>query len=309
MSELAKIDIKYLKGVGPKKADILKSELKVENVEDMLYVFPFRYVDRSKFYKISEVDSSMAYVQIKGKLQSIRTVGEGKSLRLSGIFTDGTSSVELVWFKGAKYIADQLKIGNEYVMFGKPNYYNNQLNFVHPEMETINSAEAKRTLGGLQGVYNTTEKMKNGFLNTKGIQTIIFNIMQTYMGTYQLPETLPAYLLNKLNLPTLDTCIRNLHFPKDKALLEKCQFRMKFEELFYIQLQLLQRNSIQNKKAGFVFSTIGNYFLTFYRDYIPFQLTGAQKRVIKEVREDVRSGKQMNRLLQGDVGSGKTLER
>lgn len=307
MSELAKIDIKYLKGVGPKKADILKSELKVENVEDMLYVFPFRYIDRSKFYKISEVDSSMAYVQIKGKLQSIRTVGEGKSLRLSGIFTDGTSSVELVWFKGAKYIADQLKIGNEYVMFGKPNYYNNQLNFVHPEMETINSAEAKRTLGGLQGVYNTTEKMKNGFLNTKGIQTIIFNIMQTYMGTYQLPETLPAYLLSKLNLPTLDTCIRNLHFPKDKALLEKCQFRMKFEELFYIQLQLLQRNSIQNKKAGFVFSTIGNYFLTFYRDYIPFQLTGAQKRVIKEVREDVRSGKQMNRLLQGDVGSGKTL--
>ena len=307
MSELAKIDIKYLKGVGPKKADILKSELKVENVEDMLYVFPFRYVDRSKFYKISEVDSSMAYVQIKGKLQSISTVGEGKSLRLSGIFTDGTSSVELVWFKGAKYIADQLKIGNEYVMFGKPNYYNNQLNFVHPEMEIINSAEAKRTLGGLQGVYNTTEKMKNGFLNTKGIQTIIFNIMQTYMGTYQLPETLPAYLLSKLNLPTLDTCIRNLHFPKDKALLEKCQFRMKFEELFYIQLQLLQRNSIQNKKAGFVFSTIGNYFLTFYRDYIPFQLTGAQKRVIKEVREDVRSGKQMNRLLQGDVGSGKTL--
>ena len=137
MSELAKIDIKYLKGVGPKKADILKSELKVENVEDMLYVFPFRYVDRSKFYKISEVDSSMAYVQIKGKLQSIRTVGEGKSLRLSGIFTDGTSSVELVWFKGAKYIADQLKIGNEYVMFGKPNYYNNQLNFVHPPTSSV----------------------------------------------------------------------------------------------------------------------------------------------------------------------------
>ncbi len=307
MSELAKIDIKYLKGVGPKKAELLKSELKVENLEDMLYVFPFRYVDRSQFYKIKDVDSNMAYVQIKGVLQSMRTIGEGKTSRLSGIFCDGESTVELVWFKGAKYIADQLKIGVEYVMFGKPSFFNSQLNFVHPEMETVNSAEAKRTMGGLQGVYNTTEKMKNGFLNTKNIQSIIFNIMQTHMATYQLPETLPAYLLAKLNIPTLDTCIRNLHFPKDKALLEKCQFRMKFEELFYIQLQLLQRNSIQHKKAGFVFGTIGNYFNTFYRDYIPFELTGAQKRVIKEVREDVRSGKQMNRLLQGDVGSGKTL--
>lgn len=307
MSELAKIDIKYLKGVGPRKADILRSELNVNNVEDMLYVFPFRYVDRSQFYKIREVDSGMAYVQIKGKLLALRTIGEGKSSRLSGTFSDGTSTVELLWFKGAKYIADQLKIGNEYVLFGKPSYYNSQLNFVHPELETLNSAEAKRTMGGLHGVYNTTEKMKNNFLNTKGIQAIIFNIMQTHLANYQLPETLPAYLLSKLNLPTLDTCIRNLHFPKDKSLLERCQFRMKFEELFYIQLQLLQRNSIQNKKEGFVFASIGNYFLSFYQNYIPFQLTDAQKRVIKEIREDVRSGKQMNRLLQGDVGSGKTL--
>ena len=244
MSELAKIDIKYLKGVGPRKADILRSELNVNNVEDMLYVFPFRYVDRSQFYKIREVDSSMAYVQIKGKLLTLRTIGEGKSSRMSGTFSDGTSTVELLWFKGGRYIADQLKIGNEYVLFGKPSYYNNQLNFVHPELESLNSAEAKRTMGGLHGVYNTTEKMKNNFLNTKSIQTIIFNIMQTHLANYQLPETLPAYLLSKLSLPTLDTCIRNLHFPKDKSLLEKCQFRMKFEELFYIQLQLLQRNSI-----------------------------------------------------------------
>ncbi|MCQ2193078.1 MAG: ATP-dependent DNA helicase RecG [Paludibacteraceae bacterium] len=307
MSELAKLEIKYLKGVGPKKADILKSELKVENLEDMLYVFPFRYIDRSKFYKISQIDSNMAYVQIKGTLQSLRTAGEGKSSRISGIFSDGESTIELVWFKGVKYIADQLKIGHEYVLFGKPNFYNGQINFVHPELESANSAEAKRTLGGLQGVYNTTEKMKNNFLTTKGVQNIIINIMQTHMANYQLPETLPNYLLEKLKLPTLDTCIRNLHFPKDKQLLEKCQFRMKFEELFYIQLQLLRRNLLQSKKAGFAFTTIGRYFNTFFRDYIPFELTGAQKRVIKEVWADMKGGKQMNRLLQGDVGSGKTL--
>ena len=307
MSELAKLEIKYLKGVGPKKADILKSELKVENLEDMLYVFPFRYIDRSKFYKISQIDSNMAYVQIKGTLQSLRTAGEGKSSRISGIFSDGESTIELVWFKGVKYIADQLKIGHEYVLFGKPNFYNGQTNFVHPELESANSAEAKRTLGGLQGVYNTTEKMKNNFLTTKGVQNIIINIMQTHMANYQLPETLPNYLLEKLKLPTLDTCIRNLHFPKDKQLLEKCQFRMKFEELFYIQLQLLRRNLLQSKKAGFAFTTIGRYFNTFFRDYIPFELTGAQKRVIKEVWADMKGGKQMNRLLQGDVGSGKTL--
>lgn len=307
MSELAKIDIKYLKGVGPKKAEILKDELKVSTVEDMLYVFPFRYIDRSKFYSIKEVDSNAAYVQIKGTIKSFRSVGEGKTFRLTAIFSDGENTVELVWFKGAKYIADQLKTETEYVLFGKPSFFNGQMNFVHPELETLNSAESKRTMGGLQGVYNTTEKMKNNFLNTKGIQTIIFNIMQNHLAKYQLPETLPAYLLNKLKLPLLDTCIRNLHFPKDKQELERCQLRMKFEELFYIQLQLLRRNSIISKKAGFVFTNIGNYFNTFYRNYIPFELTGAQKRVIKEIREDVRSGKQMNRLLQGDVGSGKTL--
>lgn len=307
ISELAKIDIKYLKGVGPKKAELLKSELNVSTVEEMLYVFPFRYVDRSQFYKIKDVNSNTSYIQIKGTLQSLRTVGEGKSLRLCGIFSDGEQMVEIVWFKGAKYLADSLKTGCEYVLFGKPNFYNNQLNFVHPELETVNSAESKLNFGGLQGVYNTTEKMKNGFLTSKNLQSIISTIMQTHLAKYCLPETLPSYLLNKLSLPNLDTCIRNLHFPKDKVLLEKCQFRMKFEELFYIQLQLLRRNSLLSKKSGFTFNTIGHYFNTFYKDYIPFELTGAQKRVIKEIREDVRSGHQMNRLLQGDVGSGKTL--
>lgn len=307
MSELDKVDIKYLKGVGPKKAEILKSELKVESVEDMLYVFPFRYIDRSQFYKIKDIDSNTAYVQIKGKLQSLRTTGAGKSSRLSGIFSDGESTVELVWFKGVKYVSDQLRTGNEYVLFGKPSLFNGQINFVHPEMESVNSAEAKRTLGGLQGVYNTSEKMKNNFLTTKGIQTIIINIMQTYLVNYKIPETLPNYLLDRLKLPNLDTCIRNLHFPKDKALLEKCQFRLKFEELFYIQMQLLRRNQMQSKKSGYRYTTIGKYFNTFYKDFIPFQLTGAQKRVIKEIWGDMKSGKQMNRLLQGDVGSGKTL--
>lgn len=307
MSELAKADIKFMKGVGPKKADVLKSELKVETLEDMLYVFPFRYVDRSKFYKISEVDSSSAYVQIKGTIKSFRFVGEGKGARLSALFSDGEQQVELVWFKSAKFMADKLQTGAEYVLFGKPNFFNGTMNFVHPELETMNSAEAKRQLGGLQGVYNTTEKMKNNFLTTKGVQTIIFNIIQNNLSKYQLPETLPAYLLHKLDLPVLDTCIRNLHFPTSKQVLERCQLRMKFEELFYIQLQLLRRSNQFTKKAGFVFSTIGNYFNTFYKSHIPFELTGAQKRVIKEIREDMRSGRQMNRLLQGDVGSGKTL--
>jgi ATP-dependent DNA helicase RecG len=308
MSELASKDIKFIPGVGPKKAELLKSELNVTSVEDMLYVFPYRYIDRSKFYKINDIDSTISYVQIRGRISSVNVVGKGRGERMSALFSDGTDSVELVWFKGVKYMKDKLKPNQEYVLFGKPNVFNGKINFVHPDLDPIEEAEKKQAIGGLQGLYNTTEKMKAAYLNNKGVQKIIGSIFETQLKSYQMPETLPAYILQRNNLTCLDSCIRTIHYPKDNDSLNKAQFRLKFEELFYIQLEMLHNTDLRsNKYKGFVFGKIGNYFNTFYKRYIPFELTDAQKRVIKEIREDTRTGRQMNRLLQGDVGSGKTL--
>lgn len=308
MSDLANIDIKFATGVGPKKAEVLKSELGVSSVEEMLYIFPYKYVDRSKFYKISEIESISQYVQLKGVLTKLEVLGAGKSERLSGVFSDGTDTVDLAWFKGIKYLRDSLKIGVEYVIFGKPNLFNSRYSFVHPEMETVNDATSKLTATGLQGLYNTTEKMKNVGLNNKCMHKIITGIIQKYFQTAQIPDTLPNHLLEKYKLPFLKDCLRTMHQPADNDSLMQAKFRLKFEELFYIELQILH-NSAQRSQVynGFIFGHIGNYFNTFYSQYIPFALTNAQKRVIKEIREDMRSGRQMNRLLQGDVGSGKTL--
>ena len=307
MSELSTKDIKFLSGVGPKKAELLKKEIDVSSFEDMIYYFPYKYIDRSKVYKISEINSTSSYIQLKGRILSMTEIGEKRKQRLSAKFTDGNDVIELIWFKGIKFIVDKYKINEEYIIFGKPSVFNGKINIAHPDIETIDEATSRQTLGGLQGLYNTTERMKNGFLNSKAIHKIVFNIF-THIGNTTIPETLPSHILQEYNLLNLKDSLINIHFPKNNELLKRAQYRLKLEELFYIQLNILRTTRIKNRRyKGFIFENIGHYFNTFYKECLPFELTDAQKRVIKEIRIDVRSGKQMNRLLQGDVGSGKTL--
>lgn len=307
MSELSSKEMTYLPGVGPKKAALLKSEIEVSSYEDMLYYFPYRYVDRSRFYKIREIESASAFVQIKGTVVAVSCVGEQRKQRFTATFSDGTDTIELVWFKGVKFAMDKFKVGQEFVAFGKPSAFNGKYNIVHPEMETMNEATSKQMMGGLQGLYNTTEKMKSGFLTSKAIQKIMLNLFHA-IGNYRLPETLPAYVIQKCGLMLLHDAIANIHFPKNDESLRKAQYRLKLEELFYVQLNILRSTKIRTQRfRGLAFTQIGYYFNTFYKEHIPFDLTDAQKRVLREIRTDVGCGRQMNRLLQGDVGSGKTL--
>jgi len=306
MSELSTLNIKYLKGVGPKRAELLKEELKIESYEDMLYYFPYKYIDRSRIYKVREIDSSMSHIQLKGKILSLRETGEGRTRRLTAIFADDTGRIELLWFKGLKYVQNNLKPDVEYIVFGKPTLFNNFFTIAHPEMEIFDKNKQGINIFGLQPAYNTSEKMKTNFLNSKAIQKIVQNLLLTYNGS--IPETLPAKLITKFNLIILDEALRVIHFPPNGQILEKATFRLKFEELFYIQLNILRyKNQRNHFIKGYVFPKIKDYLNRFYSELLPFQLTNAQKRVIREIRYDLGSGRQMNRLLQGDVGSGKTL--
>ena len=301
---LSKIDIKFLPGVGPKKAELLNKELNLFSGEDLLYYFPYKYIDRSKIFRIREIDGNMPYIQLKGRITFFETFGEGRNRRLVAKFTDGTGFIDLVWFKGLKFIVDKYKINTEYIVFGKPTVFSGRINIAHPDMET--SAEFSDKNAGLSGFYNTSEKMKTHFLNSKTIQKIIFNLLQSL--TQPIPETLSADIVTRLHLISTDEALRNIHFPNNPEILRKAEYRLKFEELFYIQLNILRyAKERQEKSRGFVFTKIGDYFNNFYKQHLPFELTGAQKRVLREIRIDVGSGKQMNRLLQGDVGSGKTL--
>ncbi|MBP1675947.1 MAG: ATP-dependent helicase RecG [Bacteroidetes bacterium] len=298
-------DIKYLPGVGPKKAALFASELGISSVEDLLRHYPYKYVDRSRFYYLHEITENMPYIQVKGQILKFDKIGEGRNQRLSAIFTDGRETIDLVWFQGIKYVLEKYKTGVDYVVFGKPTSYNGRHNILHPEIDPLTQQAASGQLG-LQPFYNTTEKMKSGFLNSKAIQKIIFPLLQTLKNG--VPETLPAILLKRYALMNLTESLINVHFPKNAHALNKARQRLKFEELFYIQLSILRQTKWREQNfRGFIFGQIGHYFNTFYKDYLPFELTGAQKRVLREIRTDVGSGKQMNRLLQGDVGSGKTL--
>lgn len=297
--------ITYLSGVGPKKAALFASELNIHTAEDLIRYFPYKYVDRSRFYYLHEIHGNMPYIQVKGRIVRFEKVGDGPQQRLSATFTDGKDTIELLWFKGAKFIVDKYKTGVEYVVFGKPSAFNGKFNIVHPEIELLSALPAAEQLG-LQPFYNTTEKMKSGFLNSKAIQKIIFPLVQQLKSG--ISDTLPAYLLKKYALMNLTESLMNVHFPKNAYALNKARQRLKFEELFYIQLSILQQSKWREQNfQGFVFSHIGYFFNTFYKNNLPFELTGAQKRVLREIRTDVGSGRQMNRLLQGDVGSGKTL--
>ncbi|MFZ4724218.1 MAG: ATP-dependent DNA helicase RecG [Paludibacter sp.] len=298
-------DIKYLPGVGPKKADLFDKELGIKSAEDLLRHYPYKYVDRSRFYYLHEISEEMPFIQVKGQILRFEKVGEGRNERLTAIFTDGKETIELVWFKGIKYALEKYQTKIEYVVFGKPSAFNGRYNIVHPEIEIASKMPPPEQMG-LQPFYNTSEKMKSSFLNSKTIQKIIFPLIQ-HIKT-GIPETLPAYLLQKFALLNLTESLVNIHFPKNAELLNKARQRLKFEELFYIQLSILrQKNWREQQSKGFIFANIGHYFNTFFKDCLPFELTNAQKRVIREIRIDVASGRQMNRLLQGDVGSGKTL--
>jgi len=303
--DLSYQDIKFLPGVGPKKAELLAKELDIHSAEDLIRHYPYKYVDRSRFYFIHEINAEMPFIQLKGQIIRFEKVGEGHNQRLTAIFTDGRENIELIWFKGVKYVIDKYKTGIQYVVFGKPSPFNGRFNIVHPEIELASQLPPPEQMG-LQPFYNTSEKMKSNFLNSKTLQKIIFPLLQSIKTG--IPDTLPAYLLQKYALMNLTDSLVNVHFPKNADALNKARQRLKFEELFYIQLNILQQTKWRDQHfQGFVFGQIGHYFNTFFKDCLPFELTNAQKRVIREIRIDVASGRQMNRLLQGDVGSGKTL--
>ncbi|QGY47058.1 ATP-dependent DNA helicase RecG [Maribellus comscasis] len=305
MPEFLDQDIKFLPGVGPKRAELLNKELSIKTFRDLIYYFPFKYIDRTKFYRIAEIHSQMPYIQIKGKIRAIETVGVKNKERLSARFFDDSGSIELVWFRSVKWQKENLSLNKEYIVFGKPSDFNGKLNLVHPEMETEEEMQLK-PVGLFQGYYVTTEKMKNKYLTSKTINKFQLTLIQLAKG--KIRETLPEPLIHKLKLTSLEKALTTIHKPENTIDLKNATFRLKFEELFHIQLKILALKSKRESKfKGFKFEHVGYNFNTFYKDFLPFELTGAQKRVVKEIRRDVNRNVQMNRLLQGDVGSGKTL--
>ncbi len=304
MFDLASRDIKYLSGVGPQRAAVLNKELGIYSMHDLLYYFPYKYVDRSRIYSIYELDGNMPYIQLKGEIMSFEDVGEGRNRRLVAHFSDGTGVVDLVWFQGVKYIIGKYKIRQEYIVFGKPTVFNGRINIAHPDVDAV--ADLKLETMGLRPYYNTTEKMKRSSLNSHAIEKMMATVVKLLSDP--LPETLSPAILREHHLMPLTEALVNIHFPTSAELLRKAQYRLKFEELFYVQLNILRyARDRQRKYRGYVFSKIGDIFNTFYSKNLPFELTNAQKRVLKEIRRDMGMGRQMNRLLQGDVGSGKTL--
>ena len=294
----------YLPGVGPNRKKMLSNELGIETYGELLEYYPYKYVDRSKVYKIHELTGDMPFVQVVGHILSFETFPMGaRKERVVAHFTDGTAICDLTWFNGGKYAKQNYRIGTEYLVFGKPTVFNNRINFSHPDLD--DAAKTDLSTMGLQPYYNTTEKMKKSGLNSRAIERLTKTLIEKLPT---LPETLPDFLIAEKHLMGRDEAFRNVHYPQNAKDLERARLRLKFEELFYVQLNILRYASDQRRKyRGYVFSQVGEVFNTFYHNYLPFPLTEAQKRVIREIRKDMGSGRQMNRLLQGDVGSGKTL--
>jgi ATP-dependent DNA helicase RecG len=305
MQDFLETKITYLSGVGPKRAELLNKELNIYTYRDLLCYYPYKYIDRTRFYKISELDPELPFVQVKGVIKGYFTEGRGTGKRLVADLQDDTGIIKLVWFKGARWITQSYPPGIEYIVFGKPGLFNGIINIIHPEIEASGKA-AERMTSSLQAQYSTTENLKSHFLTSKAISKLIGNLLKQV--SFKIPETLPGYLISKYRLMELNEAVRKIHFPSEPMELERARYRLKFEELFYIQLNLIRfKNNRARKLRGFVFSNVGEKFNGFYFKNLPFSLTDAQKRVMKEIRKDLGSGKQMNRLLQGDVGSGKTL--
>ena len=305
MSTSLQAPVTYLKGVGPNRAELLKSELGIETYQDLLQLFPNRYIDKTRYHKISELQRTTAEVQIVGKITHIEQVGQKKGSRLVATFIDDTGTMELVWFRSQKWIRDNLKLNTAYVVFGRTNWFKGRFSMPHPEME-LWEEHSKGVRIAMQPIYPSTEKLSNKGVTNRVVSKCMQQLFLELSGKF--PETLPAYLCDELRLISKSEALYNIHFPKNQELLARAQFRLKFEELFYIQLQLLTKKINRKQKIkGFPFEQVGRYFNTFYKEHLPFELTSAQKRVLKEIRADLGSQAQMNRLLQGDVGSGKTI--
>ncbi|MBN1415893.1 MAG: ATP-dependent DNA helicase RecG [Bacteroidales bacterium] len=302
--DLLETGIQYLKGVGPKRAELLGKELNIYTFRDLLYFFPYKYIDRSKFHTVKEIDTNLAYIQLKGRITGFRTEGSKYKQRLIARFTDDTGTMELVWFQGIHWVTRNIEAGKDYIIFGRPAIYNNRISIAHPEIDPVEKTDLVFS-GKLQPQYSSTEKLKNSFITSKTIQKLVAGLFQ-HIG--KMDETLPQHLIHRLHFPDINEALYSLHFPAGHPQLKKATYRLKFEELFYIQLNILrQKNRNQQTIKGHVFASVGNYVNDFYHKKLTFELTEAQKRVIREIRKDLGSGKQMNRLLQGDVGSGKTL--
>lgn len=302
MLRLAKTDIKFLHGVGPKRAEMLAKQLDIRSYYDLLYYFPFRYVDKSKIHRICDIEGEMPYIQLKGRFLSFTANGEGARRRLNALFADGTGTIEVVWFNRVKQIQESYHTGVEYVIFGKPTEFNRHYSISHPEVEPYRPDAPQQ---GFRGVYTIPETLRNRSFTSRSLQQLVSTLIA---GLGRIEETLPVYLIERMRLMPIREALVNIHIPETVEKLQRAQFRLKFEELFYLQLNILKfaRNRSMSI-AGFRFSRVGESFNRFYREVLPFPLTGAQMRVIKEIRADMGSGRQMNRLLQGDVGSGKTL--
>ncbi|MBB5635661.1 ATP-dependent DNA helicase RecG [Pedobacter cryoconitis] len=298
--------IEFLKGVGPKRAEILQKELGIFTYADLLGYYPFRYIDRTRFYKINELHADLPYVQILGRITGKETIGEKHKKRIVARLTDETGTIELVWFQSLKWVDENVMRGKVYIAFGKPAVFNGSYSISHPEMESYPRPATVTGNLTLQPVYNSTEKLKKFSLDSKGIQKMQALVIEQCLS--EIRETIPAYILDKYRMVNRREALLNIHFPKDTTALQNAERRLKFEELFFIQLQLLSNKQFRELKfKGHLFSTVGERVNTFYKDILPFALTGAQKRVIKEIRTDTQRGIQMNRLVQGDVGSGKTV--
>jgi len=296
----------YLKGVGTKRAELLQKELGMSTYEQLLNHYPFRYIDRTRFYKINELNPDMPLVQVVGRVTGKETIGEKHKKRIVIKFTDDTGTMELVWFQSLKWVEDNIMRGSLYIAFGKPTFFNGSFSISHPDLEPYPRQTGITGNLTLQPIYNSTEKLKKSFLDSKGIQKLIHHIIELHIN--EVRETLPKYILDKYKLISRKDALINVHFPSNTTMLQHAERRLKFEELFFIQLQLLYNKQLRSLKfKGALFNTVGERVNTFYNTMLPFDLTGAQKRVIKEIRIDTQRGSQMNRLIQGDVGSGKTV--
>ena len=306
-SQVFQTPIEYLKGVGLSRAAVLKKELQIFNFEDLLRHFPYKYIDRTRFYKIKEIQPDLPYVQVLARLTHIEILGEKHTRRLVAQALDDTGIIELVWFQGIKWVEKTLNIGKAYILFGKPGFFNGKAQMAHPEMEPYSTGTLQRKGNlTLQPAYNSTEKLKQFSLDSKGLQKLIAVLLEQQFK--DIHENLPLYIINRFKLIGRAGAYRNIHFPQDAATLNEATYRLKFEELFFLQLKLLKNKLLRTQKfKGNIFETVGSFFNEFYQHKLPFALTNAQKRVLKEIRQDTQRGVQMNRLLQGDVGSGKTV--
>lgn len=303
MTDFLQTPISFLKGVGPKRAEILQKELNIFTFGDLLEYFPFRYVDRSTYNTVSELNALEGFAQLRGFITSIHETDLGKKKRLTAKFQDRTGQIDLVWFQGSKYVKPLLKANVEFQVYGKAKFFGSSFNIPHPELIEMSQVDAEV---GMKGVYRSTEKLNTNGLHSKGIEKLVSGLAMQVKGCFQ--EPFPPYLLKELDLLNRELAIKQVHCPQNEELLKRATFRLKFEELFFLQMELLLRKQIaMSKNKGFIFPEVGNHFTNFYEHHLPFELTGAQKRVVKEIRLDFKKGFHMNRLLQGDVGSGKTL--